>query len=757
MRFDTSLADANRWMVTGVFLASSVLSACSGGSGATTEAERLTNDMAKAICDWAIGCCNNEELLGVLGITVDNDGVDLALRMRDDLNDCYEIAKATLAPTWGRLSAAERAGRLELPSENINACLDYFNTGAGDCSIGSLATNGWDPHPCSAEALAVGLGAAGAPCSSDWECATGLLCKGGGDYGVCGTPQAATEPCSSSAPCGEGLYCSGLTVSFCLDPSSAGNAYCDNDSDCSSDYFCDAASGQCTAKLADGTNCGSNRACLSGVCDTGTGLCLRRLAAGNPCSADAQCGTGGYCDSTATDASTCFAITEVGAGARCDPIRVRCLAGLVCEGGICVDNAISGGWCAGDAYCAAGEICKDYECVARVGVGAACTTNRECVESAFCDNSDECAARAAVGEDCSAADCVLTAYCDYSGSGECESLAGVGDECETINCGPGLYCEVNTGECAAGLAADAYCYRDAMCGENTYCADPAPGTPNVCLPPRTVGEGEACYPWDNEVVCNSGLYCNEWNYECAPRLGEGDYCDPWDTDPGCEDDFFCNDNIYECAPLPGLGEACPDDVCVADLWCDRWGTGNCEATLGQGDDCTTGGTCAAGLYCDYGGLGQCETLPVDGENCRGGQCALGHWCHANTCEVDVTEGGDCPFGDNSCVDGTYCGQVMVCIETYPAGSPCDSGAECDSGLVCVSDGVCRPEIAVGGACNPSPWASDVCAEHATCDPDTATCAELTIGKAAGDACRFNMECASGNCDNGLCLATCVGG
>lgn len=743
-----------------------------------TASERLAKDYANAYCGWALSCCHDYELLAELGIAPNNDGIALLIDIRDDPSKCEELILAAQASKWSRVAAAERDGRVSIPAEASNACLDYYRTPSGTCDGQDRTVLGTEDDPCSEERITEGLVEAAGGCSEDWECSGDQICRGVGTFGICAPPQAEGEACDDgSTPCADGLYCSGLSVQFCTDPNEISDRYCDrmlgDDNDCSADRFCSAVTGKCELKHAPGESCETNDGCLSGLCDSLTKVCATPVAVGDPCYADLQCGQGNFCNGDLANASRCVPTFTAQLGDRCDPAQVRCGVGLACENGICVVGSGAGGWCdylgARHEYCPETQFCaSDNVCTPRVATGGECNSTRECVETAWC-NGGVCEARVSSGTCFSSGQCVATQYCS---GGTCVARPGLNGDCSTAPCSEDLYCSQTDGLCATGLSLDSTCYRNEMCATGGYCTfDPNAG--NTCLASRTVALGDQCYGNDENasVSCGAGAYCDTAAFieTCQPLRANGSPCGtPGHT--SCSSGY-CNAGTCEAkAALDGLCSSLyPAEACVAGTYCD-WVTLDAGVTYdyrctARGDvsaACTGTGLepeCLETLHCS-GGL--CTARGTAGASCDpfygDEQCVDSAWCNTSTylCESRIVEGGTCPslLLDQACVPGTHCTLPEICQPTQPAGALCDNPSQCDYGLACVVDGVCRPQLAAGAACDPSETGQ--CIEFHRCDNDAATCMPLEYGLPNGAACRDGTQCESGACDAGLCVAYCVG-
>jgi hypothetical protein len=756
------------WLAAGSALLAVSFLGCAGPD--LTRVEQRADRLSETLCNWALHCCNNSELLDVLGLDDDNDGRDLVLRIRSRPADCREIVTAGLADATARLANSERAGRVELDDQAFNECLDFVNGRVGDCTLSDPEVISELPEQCTLETLVTGLVPIGEACANDYECADELVCRRTGELGICGEPRAAGESCSSGLSCASGLYCSELGVSFCTDPNEANNGFCEDDLDCAATAFC-ASDGRCAAKRAAGEGCEQNRACESGLCDPRTDRCLASVAVGAPCAVDGECGVGNFCDTSAGDQDVCVALVQAAEGERCAATGVRCEDGLACENGICVPGTGPGGWCdlagAGSEYCPDGQYCEDNLCVDRLAVGESCGSSAACIASAFCNAAGECADRAAAGAACTAADgCDPGAYCDFAAAGgpTCVAAAGEGEDCSgAIQCGTDLRCRSTSGECAAGNAVGELCAREGTCGTDGYCDEDPTVSGTVCIPARIVGDGELCD--GTSRVCGSASACV--GGECQALGGSGADCGF--SDPPCGDGLYCDGAAGTCAPTLGTGATCFTSVqCQDGLFCQPGGLGSpstCQARGELGAPCSTDVTaaCAAGLFCEFDFSGStCQLSPGAGESCRFGaedsRCAAGLLCDARTftCESPIALGGACE-SSALCTENTYCSRRLLCRPVRGEGEVCAEGIQCAAGLQCISDGVCRDRIAAGEACQPQERSSQSsCVSDHVCDTASATCIPLERDRAVGETCSRDSQCITGECVDGLCEAFCTG-
>jgi hypothetical protein len=253
------------------------------------------------------------------------------------------------------------------------------------------------------------------------------------------------------------------------------------------------------------------------------------------------------------------------------------------------------------------------------------------------------------------------------------------------------------------------------------------------------------------------LYCQH-EFECFPdsveRYGTVEFCAALDA--------------ANCRRFAGLSGASPKfatewvacNRALAAATCDeaRFGlvTPACEVTPGirpQGAGCTaveqcSTGNCAFDLDPVTGvspDCGICAPLIGEGQPCPGGS-----WCgHGLACDPDaggdatclrlVPEGAECGgmnrvvcAGQLTCIGGR-------CSRPLPAGEACASDPDCQGDLACRA-GRCGPPPKAGDACDPMRDVDD-CGLKLYCAMDGA----CVVRKSTGDACTYDLECASLEC------------
>jgi hypothetical protein len=253
------------------------------GNGATASPEAACSDLAEQFCTRLSTCA------------------PFALQIRyADVAHCA----ARRQPIC--LAALKAAGTGATPA-SVEACSRLFNTASCDdtyierypqgCTVaGSLGAGA----PCGDDSQCTGpdghckidvfetcgacatLGAIGASCSLDQNCAAGLIC--GGPAATCVVPVAEGSPCDDQT-----LVCAwSCTNGRCMKRLGLG-APCDPKADlCDSNYgYCDAQAKVCSAfkMLALGTSCNNSASgtfCANGTCGA-QGTCVPNASDGDAC------------------------------------------------------------------------------------------------------------------------------------------------------------------------------------------------------------------------------------------------------------------------------------------------------------------------------------------------------------------------------------------------------------------------------------------------------------------------------------------
>lgn len=455
--------------------------------------------------------------------------------------------------------------------ENASAvCLPHFDSATADAQL-------------KAEYAQIGLvpdqaGSWERRCTIDDNCGNNAYCAPvtGQEYGVCerrcsvnneadicGDEQVCNEStgkcqdkCTSNDECADGLVC---------DAGGHCATRCDadvNPTQCLPTQACDTDSGLCDARCTranEATICGPK----GKVCQTSTGMCVPSCH-DNPsvCGDDEACSvtTGvnntqiGYCgkecvtDSNCGNAPTGEALSCVGpAGARFCQFKA-CTeenAATVCGATqVCVDNSCRSKCSAANEamLCGADQIC-DVEagtCIAK------CQDSDDCAEGEACNAGGKCVVA-----------CTLETQATVCGDAFCDASTGLCvDDCSSdAQCGVDFVCE--SGNCVASCTASDC--GDFVCGDDGHCTETA-----------------RCDAEQNPTVCD-GSVCNETNGKCEACT----------TDAQCGPDRVCSGEagcIASCSAATGAFD-CGEYVCgenghcTTNLRCDAEGGPECTPIL----------------------------------------------------------------------------------------------------------------------------------------------------------------------------------
>lgn len=459
-------------------------------------------------------------------------------------------------------------------------------------------------------------GAVGGVCDISGHCQSDLWCDTSLSTKACTVPlstRQAGETCDSVTPCASGLACLG---GFCVTPRLAG-APCSAQGDCQTGLFCDTMNGsRCAQRKAKGATCrypGTGTDCAAGLfCSTtAPSTCVDRVALGAACTGTLQCVETARCNPAT---GKCEA--PLTAGAACSS-GADCASGLLCQHweGRCAARSSSGAMCEASEACPASEYCGTgggsiCQLATKVGAGQSCnSTSAVCDDAYYCTSSSVCAARLAEDAGCASASsgCAAGTYCSPYASNRCTRYAAAQAPCSSIGypsplCAPGTLCTPGTladggSGCAPGHDAGTECDSAADCASGLLC----PTTTSVCTAP--LATGAACA--GASTMCGTGSWCRTFVGTCAARLAEGVTC----TSSGaCATNLGCEDHKV-CTAKAKADEACETDrPCGDGLRCDaEWGT--CVALrsdLGLGASCRSGAECASGSCSGQQCVGLCE-------------------------------------------------------------------------------------------------------------------------------------------------------
>ncbi|MDB4981271.1 MAG: hypothetical protein JWM82_2023 [Myxococcales bacterium] len=298
-------------------------------------------------------------------------------------NDCGGFAE---------LARAVNAGAVSYDASKVDACFARF--AGAPCLFGSLS-----PAPNVFDVLSQCPGALGrrlergARCVSTSECGAGLTCVAGAlaCSGTCAPVATAGQACGGDATCGPGLTCDAARI--CQRDGVVGSP-CAGNADCgptSPGLWCDPTTKTCKPGVASGAACGALAAALVAC------------APGLSCDA-ASTSTSGVCRPPPPPADL---------GGHCE-LASDCVAGLLCNYGVCGRRFDLGARCRYDDECQTGLTCAVEQCLELRCPGDSCADpNTSCVLGT-CKNQ-RCQPRARlggacdVGGDCTSGSCVAGA------------------------------------------------------------------------------------------------------------------------------------------------------------------------------------------------------------------------------------------------------------------------------------------------------------------------------------------------------------
>ncbi|MFL5322432.1 MAG: hypothetical protein ACJ790_22425 [Myxococcaceae bacterium] len=242
--------------------------------------------------------------------------------------------------------------------------------------------------------------------------------------------------------------------------------------------------------------------------------------------------------------------------------------------------------------CATGSFCYLYSntcpltCRAYQPVGASCNFGDQNCDpaGAYCDSPDggfsnyQCLARRAPNAACTSwSQCPQNYGCL---GGQCvKQQAAIGEPCAQTSGYP-------------------------LCGDDAFCRQDPPATPNGTPPPgvctKRVGLGGTCNQYG---VCEPGLRCSTayTTGTCIPLGALADICTGYYD---CQDGLYCSNKTSRCVELPSAGGDCGSQGsffrCASDSYCD-FNSDLCLPRKAVGDQCTYDDVCTS-RTCDYGQL-----------------------------------------------------------------------------------------------------------------------------------------------------------
>jgi hypothetical protein len=238
--------------------------------------------MGKTFCDATLGLIQNNISQCCSAAEKSAATLDLYKNIDTLLTQCETTLEKSIglrrtAPSAAEYTACENAYQAEF-------VLPGSDGGGGTACQGLDAYRPGDVLSVSCAGAFVGVGATGAACAGNFDCASGLACIG---YGA-GTDGTCQELAPADGTC-QAIAATPITaVDYLLAPTDS----------CASGFYCNA--GTCKASVASGGTCSSDAQCGNGsVCiDT---LCTTantdgsRLPTGAYCTATADCNEGDYC------------------------------------------------------------------------------------------------------------------------------------------------------------------------------------------------------------------------------------------------------------------------------------------------------------------------------------------------------------------------------------------------------------------------------------------------------------------------------
>ena len=310
--------------------------------------------------------------------------------------------------------------------------------------------------------------------------------------------------------------------------------------------------------------------------------------------------------------------------------------------------------------------------------------------------------------------------------------------------------------CASGFCVDGVCCTSACAGTCMTCA--AVGSLGTCMPAEVGTDPRDECPDDGVATCGRDGVCD--GAGACRKYAQGMTC----AEASCTGSTMtlasrCDANGT--CPTPAT-QSCAPFICGANAVC--------QTVCSKDTDCTAPNTCI-NSSCGKKPLGGACTDPAE---CNSGFCEEGACCSAackgicQSCGLAGTAGtcstipaGQDPLGQCADSGATTCGLDGTCdgagaCRKYLAGTTCTAPtcaaaseratAKCDGAGVCVAGAVraCTPFICGPNACATTCAVATDCAQDYTCIGGTCT------KKSGGAVCTTAAECATGNCEQGVC-------
>jgi len=401
------------------------------------------------------------------------------------------------------------------------------------CHTGSLVCTGGTPTCMDTNANVP----AGATCGQDRVCNAGTCtdCAVGAACTVAGKPcRRGTTACNTGAPvcleagdqpngsvCGNNQVCSSGVCVACTagpacvpaNPCHAGITVCSPTIGCS----------DTGSNLANGTTCGADRVCNAGSCVS--------------CAAGSSCQPGNVCKTGATSCATGSPVC-VESGNRAN--GTSCGTNMVCTGGSCVT-------CTAGAACVPANPCHNGTLSCTTGAPVCTDAGTNLADGATCGANLVCKGGSCVS--CTAGQACQPANACKNGATSCAT--GTQTCMETTNKTPGTLCGAGQ-SCAAGtLSLPATCTTTGACAQTMMAC-----TSGACNPSgtdcSTCPVGQMSCATGCKDTANDVLNCGSCGRVCpSPASGTGVA-----TCSSGQCGFKCNPGYLECIATSGTAVRC---------------------------------------------------------------------------------------------------------------------------------------------------------------------------------------------------------
>lgn len=458
-----------------------------------------------------------------------------------------------------------------------------------------------------------------------------------------------------------------------------------------------------TGYVAAGGSCNNHWDCDSGLYCSNN-VCTAKKGSGESCLIDEAC-TSNFCDSVTMYTSICCDPTGKQTTSGCCQSQSDCYGFETCTDYVCVmkTNIQNGGYCYNNAQCASGY-CNNYYCCSS---GTCCSDNPNvvsCPTGQTCGSNYQCVS---ITNLANGASCTANSQCT---SGNCQN---------GMCCASGNVCCSTQSQCTSAgyLRCNEAHYCEAYTENGGYCISGDTCTSRNCK---------------NYVCCEAGKNCCTTNSHCTNDLGSM---------------YTCGSNYYCIAgQLKADGQSCTKNTectsgnCYNNLCCAA-GQKCCKTW----SDCEFSQNCGTNYYCVE------KPKKANGENCtssydcQSDNCGFYNSAYTICCESGKT----CCRSNSECPFAYTCGSNYYCVSSTPKkieGQSCTSNSECSSNY-CGNNICCQS----GKTCCTS---DSNCPQFYVCNKNSGNyyCVEKT-GVVTGGSCSSNTNCASGNCQKGVCCAS----